>query len=389
MTKVFGSNDAVTNELTTISQGIGGPLIPVEGASSGGGGSVDSVNGQTGVVVLDADDIDDAATTNKFATAAELTLIASATQPGDNVSTLTNDANYIATDDDAVLNSVTSSLYLTPDATGTVADAITVQPGDALSTDANYLGADITLKGGGGYRTSGGAGSGKGGNIVIQGGDQLSDNGSGGNVSLIGGLSSSVAQARTGGSVIINTQSNDQASGTVSAGSAGQIQILSGNGGTQSAGDTAGGGGSSGIVILQSSAGGDTNNTGSSTAGAGGRVDIIGGPGGDATAGTGNGGGGSTVTIRAGVGGSSAGGTAGANGTIVLSQNGTTAVEVEDDVITLDRVLKLPGISVSLLPSVSDGSIAYCTDGDTGSPCLAVRSGGAWLRVALGAAVST
>lgn len=34
--------------------------------------AVDSVNGATGVVVLDADDIDDAATTNKFATAAEL-----------------------------------------------------------------------------------------------------------------------------------------------------------------------------------------------------------------------------------------------------------------------------------------------------------------------------
>ena len=39
-------------------------------------GGVDSVNGQTGVVVLDADDIDDSATTNKFATAAELAQIA-------------------------------------------------------------------------------------------------------------------------------------------------------------------------------------------------------------------------------------------------------------------------------------------------------------------------
>jgi hypothetical protein len=37
---------------------------------------VDSVNGQTGVVVLDADDIDDTSTTNKFATAAELAQIA-------------------------------------------------------------------------------------------------------------------------------------------------------------------------------------------------------------------------------------------------------------------------------------------------------------------------
>lgn len=37
--------------------------------------SVASVNGQTGIVTLDADDIDDAATTNKFATSAQLTKV--------------------------------------------------------------------------------------------------------------------------------------------------------------------------------------------------------------------------------------------------------------------------------------------------------------------------
>lgn len=41
--------------------------------ASGGGGAVDSVNGQTGTVVLDADDIDDTSTSHKFATAAQLT----------------------------------------------------------------------------------------------------------------------------------------------------------------------------------------------------------------------------------------------------------------------------------------------------------------------------
>lgn len=41
-----------------------------------GTGAVDSVNGQTGVVVVDADDISDAATTNKFATQAELDKLA-------------------------------------------------------------------------------------------------------------------------------------------------------------------------------------------------------------------------------------------------------------------------------------------------------------------------
>lgn len=50
---------------------------------SGGSGAVDSVNGQTGVVVLDADDIDDTSTTNKFVTAAEKSDISTAVQPGD------------------------------------------------------------------------------------------------------------------------------------------------------------------------------------------------------------------------------------------------------------------------------------------------------------------
>lgn len=45
-------------------------------ATGGGGGAVDSVNGQTGVVVLDADDISDTSTTHKFTTAAEITKLA-------------------------------------------------------------------------------------------------------------------------------------------------------------------------------------------------------------------------------------------------------------------------------------------------------------------------
>ena len=47
----------------------------VAGLPSGGTGSVSSVNGETGIVVLDADDIDDTSTTNKFATAAQLSAV--------------------------------------------------------------------------------------------------------------------------------------------------------------------------------------------------------------------------------------------------------------------------------------------------------------------------
>ena len=51
------------------------------------GGVVDSVNAQTGVVVLDADDISDTSTTNKFVTAAEKTKLSnlSGTNTGDNL----------------------------------------------------------------------------------------------------------------------------------------------------------------------------------------------------------------------------------------------------------------------------------------------------------------
>ena len=61
------------------------------------GAPVQSVNTQTGAVVLDADDIDDTSTAHKFATATQLANADSATQPGDNISTLTNDSGYITT----------------------------------------------------------------------------------------------------------------------------------------------------------------------------------------------------------------------------------------------------------------------------------------------------
>ena len=76
------------------------------GELGGGGGAVDSVNTQVGVVVLDADDISDATTTNKFATQAELDKANSAIQNGDNVSTLTNDAGYLTTAPAAPVDSV-------------------------------------------------------------------------------------------------------------------------------------------------------------------------------------------------------------------------------------------------------------------------------------------
>lgn len=80
----------------------------------GGSGAVDSVNGQTGVVVLDADDIDDTSTSHKFVTSSDITKLSnlSGTNTGDqDISGIgtnaTNIANHIA--DTANPHSVTKS----------------------------------------------------------------------------------------------------------------------------------------------------------------------------------------------------------------------------------------------------------------------------------------
>jgi hypothetical protein len=75
--------EAIT--LTSVAGATGDEILVVD-ATDGGlkavlwqnlpGGAVDSVNSQTGTVVLDADDISDTATTNKFTTAADITKLA-------------------------------------------------------------------------------------------------------------------------------------------------------------------------------------------------------------------------------------------------------------------------------------------------------------------------
>lgn len=150
MTKVYGSNDPVVNELTNITQGIGGPLIPIE-SNTGGVGSVDSVNGMMGNVVLTTDDINEGAT-NFYIDAAQETLITNALQPSDNVSELTNDAGYITSAGAPVQTvfgragavvaiSTDYSAFYASTAQGALADTA-LQPGDNVSelvNDAGYI----------------------------------------------------------------------------------------------------------------------------------------------------------------------------------------------------------------------------------------------------------
>ncbi len=73
------SNNGTDTTITfTSAPPLGTDNIVMRGAvlTGSGGAAVDSVNGQIGVVVLDADDIDDTSTTNKFATASELSKLA-------------------------------------------------------------------------------------------------------------------------------------------------------------------------------------------------------------------------------------------------------------------------------------------------------------------------
>jgi hypothetical protein len=72
-----------SGDVQELALGADGTFLKSNGASvapsfdvPSGSGAVDSVNGQTGTVVLDADDIDDTATTNKFTTAGDITKLA-------------------------------------------------------------------------------------------------------------------------------------------------------------------------------------------------------------------------------------------------------------------------------------------------------------------------
>ncbi len=118
------SFDFVGTGVTVTDGGSGTATVTI----AGGAAPVDSVNGQAGTVVLDADDIDDTSTTNKFATAAQLskldgiatgatanssdaTLLARANHTGTQVMSTISDAGALASldtvdtaqiDDDAV-----------------------------------------------------------------------------------------------------------------------------------------------------------------------------------------------------------------------------------------------------------------------------------------------
>lgn len=93
----------------------------------GGGGAVDSVNGQTGDVVLDADDV-------------------GALESGDNISLLTNDAGYLATvaSDSSLTGNGTAGSPLSVVGGGGAVDSVNGQTG-VVVLDADDVGALATV----------------------------------------------------------------------------------------------------------------------------------------------------------------------------------------------------------------------------------------------------
>lgn len=68
---------------------------------------------------------------------------------------------------------------------------------------------------------------------------------------------------------------------------------------------------------------------------------------------------------------------------------GTTAFATTDDAVTVDRALGLKAYTVETAPEVgAAGTMIFVTDGDGGSPCLAISDGTDWKAVALGSAIA-
>ena len=112
--------------------------------------TVDSVNGQTGVVVLDADDIDDTLTTNKFVTAADLTILSNTSGVNTGDQDLTGLVPYTGATSDVNLGEFglqTGNIEfdLTPTAAPTTVGSM-VWNDQAGTVDLKLKGGNVTLQ---------------------------------------------------------------------------------------------------------------------------------------------------------------------------------------------------------------------------------------------------
>lgn len=73
-------------------------------------------------------------------------------------------------------------------------------------------------------------------------------------------------------------------------------------------------------------------------------------------------------------------------GTITLSASGDISISPGGTAIAGTN-FRLPVHTAASLPSGTAGDVVFCSDGDSGSPCLAVYDGSVWKRVSLGLAI--
>lgn len=148
----FGGDGTVNNPLSIIGgavyadgttiTGDGTQSDPLVAVGGGGGGAVDSVNGQTGVVVLDTGDISEI-TNKKYVTDAQLTIIGntSGTNTGDNAANTTSNSYADAKVTDAIVNGVTT---VAP-SQNAVYDALQLKADtSAIPTALSQLSDDVT-----------------------------------------------------------------------------------------------------------------------------------------------------------------------------------------------------------------------------------------------------
>lgn len=76
--------------------------------------------------------------------------------------------------------------------------------------------------------------------------------------------------------------------------------------------------------------------------------------------------------------------------TIVSSSGQPLLLQPSSGRVTIENIMKLTPRTTAQLEALSafEGDVAYCSDGDGGSKCIAIYNGTDWLRIALGTAIS-
>ncbi len=154
LTAITGANTAADDQLVIVDTSADETkkISRAELSTALGAGAVDSVNGQTGTVVLDADDISDTSTTNKYTTAGDISKLAgiAAGAEVNAVDSVNTQTGAVVLDADDISDTSTTNKYTTAadisklagiEALADVTDATNVAAaGAAMLTGATFTG---------------------------------------------------------------------------------------------------------------------------------------------------------------------------------------------------------------------------------------------------------